>query len=104
MSKKYRYIYAQPLDTIYNTSVEFRFDASLPQAEEPTRLDDGFFPEASDLKLHRLYVDNKAMTAEQVEELLGLNDISEFIFDTIMQGDLDPYNYFSPDPEDDSLF
>jgi len=104
MSKKYRYIHTQPLETIYNKEVAFRFDVTLPKPEAPTRIDDGFTPEPSDLKIHRLYIDNVAKTAEQVEELLGLNDVHEFIFDTIVHADLDPFNYYSIDPEDDNLF
>jgi hypothetical protein len=96
------FIHTMPVQTIYKQNVDFRFDISIPTATANTRLDDAFTPSAQDIKIKRLYIDNKAMTAEQVEELLGLVDIYETIFDAIIDADLEPWNTY--DSEDDNLF
>jgi hypothetical protein len=96
------FIHTVKIEDIYSKLVAFRFDISIPMPTPNTRLDDAFAPTAQDIKIKRLFIDNKQTTPEQVEALLGVMDIHEVIFDIINQEGVEPWNTY--DSEDDSLY
>jgi len=95
------FIHTIKIKDIYNTLVAFRFDVAIHAPEAATREDDAFQPTAQDIKIKRLFINNKQMTAEIVEALLGVMDIHEVIFDAINEEGIEPWNTY--DSEDDNL-